>query len=471
MDVYQQIFFSTLALAFGMLHGILYFYNRRLRSNLYFAIFAVLYAANVFLDFQSILSDTSNDHLFYLRWHRAVIPFVMISALLFIYSLLELPTPRHFWIIATALILAGAYAVIDPDRNYFFLQILFIVVLIEIVHYLLKGVRSQQAGIWIIFVGMIINFTFAIYDWLVDFNVIEMIAGIHNGSVWGFIGLIFSTSIYLSQDFARTNERMLSRERENTDLELKRKLLAAEDARKSKELEDARKLQLSMLPHCLNDIPGYDICFHMKPASEVGGDYYDYHVHEDGTLTIAVGDATGHGMKAGIMVSIIKSLFIALGRDSEVLNFFQQSTETIKQMGLKQIYMALMMLRIKDNKLCSSAAGMPPFYIYRAQTDTVEAVTIKGMPLGAFNDFPYKTFETELAPGDALLIMSDGLQELFNEAGEMLDETRIRETFQAAAAKKPAGDIVRDLIQLGEDWRQTRSPDDDVTLVVVKMSR
>lgn len=462
MDIYQQIFFTTLALAFGMLHGILYLYNRRLRSNLFFAIFAVLYAANVFLDFQSILATSNSDHLLYLRWHRVVMPFVLISALMFIYSLLESPIPRYFPGIALALIIGGTLAVIEPDKNYFYLQILFIVVLIEIFRYLAKGIQSQKADIWIIAAGMTFNFAFAIYDWIVDFEIMEMIGGIHNGSVWGFIGLIISMSVYLARDFARTNEQMLA-------LELNRQLLAVEDARKSKELDDARKLQLSMLPHCLNDIPGYDICFHMNPASEVGGDYYDYHIQDDGTLTIAVGDATGHGMKAGIMVSIIKSLFISLGRHSEILSFFQQSTETIKQMGLKQIYMALLMMRIKDNKLCSSAAGMPPFYIYRKKSHSVEEVVIKGMPLGAFNGFPYKTFETALASGDAVLIMSDGLQELFNEAGEMLDEVRIRDAF-LAAAEQPAGNIVRDLIQLGDNWRQQRQQDDDITLVVVKMT-
>ncbi|MEJ7700687.1 MAG: hypothetical protein WKF71_13720 [Pyrinomonadaceae bacterium] len=75
--------------------------------------------------------------------------------------------------------------------------------------------------------------------------------------------------------------------------------LHAENERRAKELEEARQLQLSMLPKKLPQIPNLEIAAYMKPATEVGGDYYDFHVGADGTLTVAVGDATGHGLKAG----------------------------------------------------------------------------------------------------------------------------------------------------------------------------
>jgi len=74
MELYQQIFFTTIALAFGLLHFILFLYNRRLKSNLYFAIFAFLYAASTFLDFQAALATGEQTELFYLRIHRAVMP-------------------------------------------------------------------------------------------------------------------------------------------------------------------------------------------------------------------------------------------------------------------------------------------------------------------------------------------------------------------------------------------------------------
>ena len=97
------------------------------------------------------------------------------------------------------------------------------------------------------------------------------------------------------------------REKEN------KKLLQLENERKTKELEEARQLQLSMLPKELPKLPNLDIAVYMKTATEVGGDYYDFIVGLDGTLIVAIGDATGHGMKAGTIVSMVKALFASGG--------------------------------------------------------------------------------------------------------------------------------------------------------------
>jgi serine phosphatase RsbU (regulator of sigma subunit) len=187
---------------------------------------------------------------------------------------------------------------------------------------------------------------------------------VSNGYPFGFLFLIISMSIYLARDFAKTNERILEQERQAKELEMQRRLLEAEDARKSKELEEARQLQLSMLPKCVTEIPGLDICFHMETATEVGGDYYDYSIAKEGTLTIAIGDATGHGMKAGIMVSIIKSLFITEASRSDIPSFFKKCSQSLKQMRLGNLYMAMMLVKIKGHELTASSAGMPPIYIY-----------------------------------------------------------------------------------------------------------
>ncbi len=78
---------------------------------------------------------------------------------------------------------------------------------------------------------------------------------------------------------------------------------------KPDELEEARKLQLSMLPNEIPNHPNLEIAVSMETATEVGGDYYDFAVGSDGTLNIALGDATGHGMQAGTLVTIMKGIF------------------------------------------------------------------------------------------------------------------------------------------------------------------
>jgi len=90
--------------------------------------------------------------------------------------------------------------------------------------------------------------------------------------------------------------------------EAQNKIIQAENERKTKELDEARQLQLSMLPKELPNLPNLDIAVYMQTATEVGGDYYDFQVGLDGTLTTIIGDATGHGMKAGTVVTITKRL-------------------------------------------------------------------------------------------------------------------------------------------------------------------
>ena len=107
-----------------------------------------------------------------------------------------------------------------------------------------------------------------------------------------------------------------------------RDMLEAENFRKTKELEEARDLQLSMLPKTIPKLPNLEIAVFMKPATEVGGDYYDFQLAGDNSLTIAIGDATGHGAKAGTMVTAAKSMFTVLTADFDILEILQRINQT-----------------------------------------------------------------------------------------------------------------------------------------------
>ena len=131
-----------------------------------------------------------------------------------------------------------------------------------------------------------------------------------------------------------------------------------------KELEEARALQLSMLPESIPQTNDLEIAVYMDTASEVGGDYYDFSIKKDGSLNIAIGDATGHGMKAGIMVSIMKALFISDSVDIDINEFFESSNHTIKSLQLGRMMMAFAMLNYKENQIRFINSGMPPLMIF-----------------------------------------------------------------------------------------------------------
>jgi len=250
--------------------------------------------------------------------------------------------------------------------------------------------------------------------------------------------------------------------------EAQAKIIQVENERKTKELEEARQLQLSMLPKQLPQLPNLDIAVYMKTATEVGGDYYDFHVSLDGTLTVVIGDATGHGMKAGTMVTTAKSLFNSYAPNPDILFSFQEITRCIKQMNFDHLSMCLTMLKIQGNKITMSAAGMPPSFIYRRETQSTEEHLLKGMPLGTMDNFPYQIKDTTLQPGDTILMISDGLPELKNNKDEMFGYKGVRNTFEEVAEKSPE-EIIKHLKDQGSEWVADEDPEDDVTFVVIKV--
>jgi len=268
-----------------------------------------------------------------------------------------------------------------------------------------------------------------------------------------FVGLLFSVRKF---ELNRRNE-----------LESKR-LLEAENFRKSKELDEARSLQLSMLPREVPKIPNLDIATYMKTATEVGGDYYDFNVGLEGTFTAVVGDATGHGMRAGTMVTSTKNLFSSYAENDDIINTFHEMTRCIKNMNLENLSMCMTMIKINENRVRISSAGMPPVYIYKKRTSAVEEYLFEGMPLGTMKDFPYEVKETTLESGDTILMMSDGFPELQNRNSEMLGFQQTKHLFEECALESPE-DIIASLKNAGSNWINDKDPDDDVTFVVIKV--
>ena len=260
----------------------------------------------------------------------------------------------------------------------------------------------------------------------------------------------------------------LSRKKANAALQKQNEVIHLENERKTKELEDARQLQLSMLPKELPKLSHLDIAVYMKTATEVGGDYYDFHIKPDGTLTVLVGDATGHGMMSGMMVSIMKSFFIADRNTLELKNFFESSNKSIKEMQLGRLMMACMGVQITSQKIIATNAGMPSLIYFRNKSQKAGEFVINHMPLGAIKGSKYSLKEINYEKGDTLLIMSDGFAELKNQNNEQYGYSRIKEEF-TSVAQKNSNEIVEHLKNSASQWINETDPDDDVTFVVIKI--
>jgi serine phosphatase RsbU (regulator of sigma subunit) len=270
-----------------------------------------------------------------------------------------------------------------------------------------------------------------------------------------------SDSVSLALENAQLLERAVAEARRRQEIE-------AENEQRAKELEEARQLQLSMLPRTIPQLPHVEVAAYMKTATEVGGDYYDFHLDADGALTIAIGDATGHGLKAGTVVTATKGLFNHLAGQPDLVATLDQTSRALKRMNLRSLFMAMTLVRLKGNRLQCSVAGMPPIMIYRAATRAIEEVPLHGAPLGGLSNYSYRQAETFLAAGDIVLLLSDGLPERFNDAGEMFSYERSKESLLANAHTKPQA-VIDGLLRTSEDWAAGKVADDDMTFVVLKM--
>jgi phosphoserine phosphatase RsbU/P len=267
-------------------------------------------------------------------------------------------------------------------------------------------------------------------------------------------------SASLALENAQLVEGMIEEARRRQEIE-------AENEQRAKELEEARQLQLSMLPKRMPQLPHVEIAALMRPAAEVGGDYYDFHVGADGALTIAIGDATGHGLKAGTVVAATKGLFNHLAGQSDLVATLDQASRALKRMNLRSLFMALTLVKLNGDHLQCGVAGMPPILIYRAATQTVEEVPLRGAPLGGLSSYDYRQAELRLAVNDILLLLSDGLPERFNAAGAMFGYEAIKELLLAHASAPPQS-IVERLLQAGDEWAAGKPADDDMTFVALR---
>lgn len=409
----------------------------------------------------------------------AMLSLTFIGLLAFLHVAFGRRIGKSFWIF-TALwalsLIVGSIFLNNVGKYQIFTNILIGLTFTFCILTLVNALREKRSGAWILMVGvqiLMFGMTLSLLSGLGIINLTELPQIVTELSI--ILGVPVAVSVFLARNFSRTNRDLKTQlaqvetlsqqkiEQERASAELR-----AENERRMKELEEARQLQLSMLPTKLPNIAGLEIAAFMKPATEVGGNYYDFHISKDGTLTVAVGDATGHGLKAGSVVTATKSLFNAFAEQKNIPQIFTQTSSALKKMNLRGLFMAMAMLKIKDGAMTLCVAGMPSVLIYRAVSETVEEINLRAMPLGSITKTVYVAREISLADGDCVILMSDGFPEMFNERNEMIGFEKAAELLPQIAHNSPQ-EIINHLVQTGEIWAGARSQDDDVTFVVLKV--
>ena len=198
----------------------------------------------------------------------------------------------------------------------------------------------------------------------------------------------------------------------------KKSLEKADNERRAGELEEAKKIQESMLPKVFPSSKSYDISAGLVTSTEIGGDYYDFFENKNSIYAVC-GDATGHGTSSGMMVSIIKSGLNGLPSLSTDKVLYELNN-IVKKIDLGTLKMSLNICEIKNGSITLSSAAMPPVYLYNSKSKKTEEILIRGLPLGGLKNEKFDVERRKFSKGDVLVLLSDGLPEAENDAGRVI---------------------------------------------------
>src|SRR5215212_6191581 len=240
-----------------------------------------------------------------------------------------------------------------------------------------------------------------------------------------------------------------------------------ERERIEQELRVARSIQQASLPKEVPELEGWQISPHYRPAREVGGDFYDFLELPNGHLGLVVGDATGKGVPAALLMSTICGMLraVALSVDSpgEVLELVNDalSVRIPPNMFVTCFYA---ILDPRSGRLLYANAGhdLP----YRRHEGGAEELRARGMPLGLMPGMRYEENESILRSGEAALLYSDGLVEAHDPKGEMFGFPRLRKLIAEHPEERSLVAFLMDELHsfTGEGWEQ----EDDITLVTLR---
>ncbi len=275
----------------------------------------------------------------------------------------------------------------------------------------------------------------------------------------------------LAIENARLVERMVAEARRLQEMEV-------DHRRKTEELAFARQLQLSMLPARNISLDNLEIIGRMRTATEVGGDYYDFIEVADGRICVAVGDATGHGMAAGLVVGMVKmGLINGLQRMNghasvklliEDLNRALKRTLSQRGMGMCLGAAILDTATLKAEVISN---GMPAPYHYRAESRSLSLIATQAPPLGFLRQVNVRPVEMRLRPGDAFIWLSDGFEERLNQTNQTWGSKQVEQTLERICVEETSAEnIASRMIEACDGAAGGRGNEDDMTIVVAKVS-
>ncbi len=238
------------------------------------------------------------------------------------------------------------------------------------------------------------------------------------------------------------------------------------DERVRGSFKEAAKIQASLLLEP-PDFPGYEIGCRTQPTEEVGGDFYDFLPLGPELLGIAVGDASGHGLPAALLVrDVVTGLRMGLEKELKITHVLSKLNKVIHRSALSSRFISVFYGELEPggNLIYSNAGHQPPMLFTRGP---VQELTIGGTVIGPLPEVAFSRGFVKLEPGDVLVMVTDGIVERGDRKGEFFGTDGVERVVNASLDRS-AREITERLFEASKLHGLSRPWDDDATVVVVK---
>jgi sigma-B regulation protein RsbU (phosphoserine phosphatase) len=232
-------------------------------------------------------------------------------------------------------------------------------------------------------------------------------------------------------------------------------------------LEQAAEIQQSLLLEEPPPFPGYELAARSRPAEEVGGDFFDFAVFDEDLLGLSIGDASGHGLPAALLVrDVVTGLRMGLEKDMKMTHAFAKLNRVIHRSTLSSRFISVFYGELEGNgNLIYVNAGHQPPLLFSG--DNVMELTVGGTVIGPLPEVRFHRGVAYMQPGDLLVMCTDGILERRSADGSFFGEERLRDLVREKRGAS-ARAVLEAIFDASEAFGGTRPWEDDATVVVVR---
>ncbi len=271
-------------------------------------------------------------------------------------------------------------------------------------------------------------------------------------------------------------KNQLDRKRQRDELKAAYDIIESQKERMQKELDVGRNIQMSMVPQTFPPFPDRDeFSIHaiLKPAREVGGDFYDFFFIDEDRLCFSVGDVSGKGVPAALFMAVTQTLIKARASDDlSTASIVTRVNDELSHNNKNYMFVTLFtgILNLVTGELTYTNAGHNPSYIIRAQGNPDRLETLHGPVIGARAGLAYKEDRVQLYAEDTLFMYTDGVTEAHDQANQLFGDKRLAQ-IMASKKNEDVKKIVLDVVDEVKAFEGDCDQYDDVTVMAVKYQK